>query len=348
MKSEKKKVFVGLSGGADSSVAALKLIEAGHDVVGVFIKTWQPNFLDCNWEKERIDAMRVAAHLNIPFLTFDGEEAYKTEVAEYMISEYTRGRTPNPDVMCNRHVKFGAFLNFALEKGADAVATGHYARVLEDNNGYHLYRGIDTEKDQSYFLWTLTQKQLQHIMFPVGSIPKSEVRKSAKKDGLPTAQKKDSQGICFLGPVDIEDFLSHYINLKEGLVLNDRGESIGTHSGALIYTLGQRHGFQITESSNARKAHYVISRDIEKNTITVAENPPKSVEKEIILEDKNEIQSFEDRELTAQFRYRGEALSVSITEKGSLKTKDPMPTPSSGQSCVLYRGDECLGGGIIA
>jgi len=175
---KKETVFVGLSGGVDSSVAALRLIEKGYRVVGVFIKTWQPDFIICNWEKERLDAMRVAASLDIPFLTFNATEAYKNDVADYMIAEYVRGRTPNPDVMCNKQVKFGAFLDFALKEGADKVATGHYARVEKEGGRHILKRGIDKTKDQSYFLWTLTEKQLAKILFPVGDTAKEESKSS--------------------------------------------------------------------------------------------------------------------------------------------------------------------------
>ena len=203
----KKTVFVGMSGGVDSSVSAALLKKQGFDVVGVFIKTWHPDFIKCNEEEERRDAMRVATHLNIPFLTFDFEDVYKKEVADYMISEYKAGRTPNPDVMCNKEVKFGAFLKKAISMGADFVATGHYAENRKNN----LVKGKDPAKDQSYFIWTLKQKQLSKILFPVGNLNKTEVRKLAKKFKLPVAEKKDSQGICFLGAVDLKDFLKHYI-----------------------------------------------------------------------------------------------------------------------------------------
>ncbi|MBX2866836.1 tRNA 2-thiouridine(34) synthase MnmA [Candidatus Kaiserbacteria bacterium] len=341
----KKRIFVGLSGGVDSSVAAYRLREQGHEVIGVFIKTWQPDFIQCTWETERLDAMRVAAHLNIPFLTFDAVDAYKTGVAEYMISEYAHGRTPNPDVMCNQHVKFGAFLEFARSHGADAVATGHYAQISHDKDGYHLLRGKDREKDQSYFLWTLTQDQLRHIVFPVGDLPKKEVRRIAKKIGLPTAVKKDSQGICFLGQIDMRDFLGHYVDLTEGAVLDTKGIEIGMHAGALLYTYGQRHGFTITEQTTSTKPHYVIAKDLDENTITVSEEPPIIQDAEIVLEHVHEIQPCAGV-LSAQLRYRGRTYKASLEER-VLAVKEEVPKPASGQSCVLYREDECLGGGII-
>jgi tRNA-specific 2-thiouridylase len=261
---KKKLIFVGLSGGVDSSVSAGILKEQGHEVVGVFIKTWHPDFLPCTWREERRDAMRAAAALDIPFLTFDLEKTYKKEVADYMIREYKAGRTPNPDVMCNKSVKFGAFFKKAIEMGADAVATGHYAQVLNASN-LHLGKGADPAKDQSYFLWTLTKEQLSKIIFPVGDLQKSEVRKLAKKFNLPTAEKKDSQGVCFLGALDMKDFLKHYIKEKAGKVLNEEGKVIGRHDGAVFFTLGERHGFEILKKGTNESRYYVIAKDSTKN-----------------------------------------------------------------------------------
>ena len=349
-----KTVFVGLSGGVDSSVAALRLKKQGYRVVGVFIKVWHPDFLECDEERDRLDAMRVAAHLDIPFLTFDASEVYKRDVADYMIAEYKAGRTPNPDVMCNKHVKFGAFLDFARKNGAEYVATGHYARVKTDEDGHmHLYRGIDTNKDQSYFLWTLTQAQLAHTLFPLGDSVKDSVRKEAAAAGLPTARKHDSQGICFLGKVDIEEFLSHYVDLKEGAVLNDDGEVIGTHSGSLLYTIGQRHGFELTKKSTQENPSYVIRKDLTANTITVSHNRQQVESNDIHLHMRNEIiNSAQCAQLYAQFRYRQTPFPVSFTvidgDSATLTTVEDVETPSVGQSCVLYCKDECIGGGIIA
>lgn len=196
-----KKLFVGMSGGVDSSVSAALLKEAGYHVTGVFLKVWQPDFLPCNWKEERLDAMRVAAVLDIPFVTIDLEKEYKEEVVDYMIAEYRRGRTPNPDVMCNKEIKFGAFLKKALAMGADAVATGHYAQNMFNPAAgtvglWEMRESADTDKDQTYFLWTLTQERLSKILFPIGHLTKPEVRKLAQKFGLPTAEKKDSQGLC--------------------------------------------------------------------------------------------------------------------------------------------------------
>lgn len=349
---KKQKVFVGLSGGVDSSVSAWLLKEQGYEVVGVFIKTWQPDFIECNWEAERLDAMRVAAHLRIPFLTFDAEEAYKTQVGDYMIAEYKRGRTPNPDVMCNTHVKFGAFLPWALTQGADFVATGHYAQRTHDADGYHLLRGVDRGKDQSYFLWTLTQKELAHILFPVGHLQKAEVRVLAEKAKLPVFAKKDSQGICFLGPVDMEEFLGHYAKLEKGDVLNEQGEKIGTHKGALIYTIGQRHGFTVQTHGEHQGALYVVSKDMDANTVTVGKEAPTLMASDTLtLEDISRIRALPEDGLMAQFRYRQTPFVIHMQEdtqgRGILSVSTETERPSIGQSCVFYKGNECFGGGIL-
>jgi tRNA-specific 2-thiouridylase len=347
-----KRVFVGLSGGVDSSVTAKRLLDAEYDVTGVFIKTWHPDFLPCTEEQDRNDAMRVAAHLGIPFLTCDAVNAYKDEVADYMIREYTEGRTPNPDVMCNKSVKFGAFMNFARERGAEYIATGHYAEVTEHSGMFHLSRGIDINKDQSYFLWTLTQEQLSHTLFPVGNTEKPNIRREAERANLPTFAKTDSQGICFLGQVDITQFLSHYTNVAPGDVLNESGACIGSHDGALFYTIGQRQGFTIKTTGNQSVPYYVIAKDITQNTITVATKPTSVSGRTIILSQLNAIQGTFPAECEAQFRYRQTPFAVHVKINtdghGMLTLLDKnIELPSLGQSCVLYKGNECLGGGII-
>lgn len=370
MKSEnniKEKVFVGMSGGVDSSVSAYLLKKAGYEVVGVFIKTWQPDWLPCTWKEERKDAMRASAHLNIPFLTLDLTDVYKKDVADYMITEYRNGRTPNPDVMCNKYVKFGAFLEFALKNGAKYIATGHYARnILEhdgDNKIYSLYTGIDKEKDQSYFLWTLTQNELRHIIFPVGAYRKSEIRKIASKIGLPNAEKKDSQGICFLGEVNMKEFLSHYIEPKKGNVLNVEGGIIGYHFGAYQFTRGERHGFTILNKGSSDKPMFVIDRDLDKNTITVSEKMldgslPNAVS--IVTldscswvykapESANNLKNC----YQVRTRYRQKLEEVKINKidtennKIELSFKNSQNSISIGQSAVIYDGEKCIGGGII-
>lgn len=393
---KRKTVFVGMSGGVDSSVSAALLKKQGFDVVGVFIKTWHPEFLVCNEEEGRRDAMRVAAHLDIPFLTFDLEDVYKKEVADYMISEYKKGRTPNPDVMCNKEVKFGAFFKKAISMGADYVATGHYAKntkqqlfhgshsnlnvVNEINIAYaekssalyFLEKGIDPSKDQSYFLWTLKQEQLEKILFPIGHLKKIEVRKLAKKFNLPVAEKKDSQGICFLGAVDIKDFLKHYIKEKKGKVLNEKGEEIGHHDGVVFHTLGERHGFTIIKKSPNDGPYYIIAKDIKKNVLIVSQSKnlkdfgafalgdirqgthdAKNLSSScLILENTNWISGVpkSNEEYSVQIRYHGEFLPCKIKIISKTKAEVVFKKPvlvASGQSCVFYDKDVCLGGGVV-
>lgn len=348
MTTSSKTVFVGLSGGVDSSVAAARLIDSGYNVVGVFIKVWHPDWMVCNWEQERLDAMRVAAHLEIPFLTCDAVQAYKDDVADYFIGEYRAGRTPNPDVLCNQYVKFGRFLEFARDEGADYIATGHYAQ----NIAGELYRGVDQNKDQTYFLWALSNEQLKATLFPVGNTPKDQIRAEADKRGIPVAAKKDSQGICFLGHVDIPEFLSHYIDLTPGDVLNESGEVIGQHQGAQVYTLGQRHGFTIAHTSTDTAPRYVVKRDIEANTITVAVGSS-----ELSTTDTLGLAELQLRTtllvgdtVSFQIRYRQTPCTgtvTAITDELVALQADTAISAAPGQSCVIYRGDHCLGGGII-
>ncbi|MES3031622.1 MAG: tRNA 2-thiouridine(34) synthase MnmA [Patescibacteria group bacterium] len=379
----KKVVFVGLSGGVDSAVSAALLKKQGYEVVGVFIKTWHPDFLECNEEEERHDAMRVAAFLDIPFLTFNFEDVYKKEVADYMIREYKAGRTPNPDVMCNKEVKFGAFLKKAVAMGADFVATGHYAKNEKQNPTpltrgrlgggeleytspqpspykgegvmFNLRKGIDPSKDQSYFLWTLKQEQLKRILFPVGHLNKNEVRKLAKKFHLPVAEKKDSQGICFLGDVDLKKFLKHYIKEKKGRVVNEAGEEIGHHTGVVFHTLGERHGFTITKKSPDDGPYYVVAKDIKKNILIVSQNKDSFHSKvltNIRIENVSWINKIpeQNKTYTAQIRYHGEFLPCQIKiinkETTEIIFQKPMLV-ASGQSVVMYDEYICLGGGVV-
>lgn len=341
---------MGLSGGVDSSVAAKKLIHQGYKVVGVFIKVWQPDFLKCDWEAERLDAMRVAAHLKIPFLTCDAEKDYKLHVGDYFVNEYKKGRTPNPDVMCNRFVKFGTFWEFAKSHGADCIATGHYARIENVDGDYQLFKAEDNNKDQSYFLWQLTSQDLKHVLFPLGSMTKDEVREEAKKAGLPTAIKKDSQGVCFLGHIDIPEFMSHFARLKKGNVLDKNGEIIGEHFGALVYTIGQRHGYNIYKNED-NTPHFVVEKDLNKNTITVDIKAPQiKKNSQIEVVELNIIGKFEGEEITASFRYRQTPVPILLKmdgEKAILLPKQSMEKPASGQSVVFYDSDRCVGGGVI-
>jgi len=373
MNNKSKTVFVGVSGGVDSSVSAAILKDQGYNVVGVFIRTWTPDFIKCTWRDERRDAMRVCAHLDITFLECDAENEYKKGVADYMIEEYKKGNTPNPDVMCNREVKFGVFWNFAKSHGADYIATGHYARNLRASKKLKVYKvnkvesldkldglyklltGCDSTKDQSYFLWTLNQNDLAHTFFPIGHLKKTEVRKLALKYKLPTAIKKDSQGVCFLGPLDMKDFLGHYIEPKKGDVLDERGHIIGFHNGAIFFTLGERHGFNINKHSENNKPLYVISKNIINNTITVSDNFLNINNNEFIeynLINTNWINNkpTEDKKYTAQIRYHGALLpsKIKILEgnKAIINFDKPILV-SAGQSIVIFDKDICLGGGVV-
>ncbi len=348
-----KKVYIGMSGGVDSSVSAVLLKKAGYDVTGVFIKVWQPDWINCTWKEDRLDAMRVAAKIEIPFITLDLEKEYKEEVVDYMVSEYKAGRTPNPDVMCNRYVKFGGFFNWAIKKGADFVATGHYAQIKKDGDIFKLIAGDDKNKDQSYFLWTLNQEQLSKTLFPVGNIEKPEVRKLAKKFKLPNAIKKDSQGLCFIGKIDIKEFLSHYIESKKGKVIDKFGNSIGEHNGSFFFTIGERHGFTITKKTPNDDPYYIISKDIENNTITVANkniegNLPNGINR-VVLKDINWNQKNIQisKKFMARSRYREKLQEITLVNESTIEFTNLQYTISSGQSLVVYDGNICLGGGII-
>ena len=349
------KVFVGMSGGVDSSVSALLLRDEGYEVTGVFIKVWQPEFVPCMAEDDRKDAMRVAANLGIPFITLNLENEYKRAVADYLIAEYAAGRTPNPDVMCNRHIKFGAFLRKAEKAGAAYIATGHYARITQKPDGYRLYAGVDGNKDQSYFLYTLGQSELSQTLFPVGMLTKPAVRRIAERAGLPTAHKKDSQGICFLGKLDMKEFLSHYIPSAEGAVLDESGAKIGSHDGAHYYTLGQRHGFYAVAASPHTSPYYVVDKDMEANTLTVSHTPSALgvSSQDLVITDARwtHTEPKTGKRYGARIRYRQSLLPVAVSGidegRAIIHYDAAVPLVSRGQSLVLYDGDECLGGGII-
>ncbi len=385
-KNSKKTIFVAMSGGVDSSVAALLLKRQNYDVIGIFMRCYN---IDGCAEKDAEDARRVAGKLNIPFYVWDFENEYKKKVVNYMVKGYKKGITPNPDVMCNREIKFGLFLEKALKMGADYVATGHYVKLVTSNQesvikkskkntlvpNYYLLVARDLNKDQSYFLWTLTQNQLKHCLFPIGDYLKSEVRKIAKKTGLPTAEKKDSQGICFLGKVNLDDFLKKYIPEKRGDVLLalSRAEGdiiykkIGKHKGAHFYTIGQRHGLGI---GGSEKPYYVAEKNVKKNIIVVAEGDdnPALCKKEIELTDVNFINPVNSQilenlriNILTRVRYRQPLVSAILKiENYKLKIKfdTPVKFVAPGQSAVFYkedpsinsgrsRGLRMLGGGVI-
>jgi len=370
----KKLVVVGMSGGVDSSVASLLLKKRGYKVIGVFIRSWSDSTI-CPWEKDSEDARRVAEKLDIPFYVWDFEKEYKREVVDYMINTYKKGLTPNPDVLCNSQIKFGLFLEKALEIGADFVATGHYVRKIEDKKRgiFRLIQAKDLNKDQSYFLWRLNQKQISRALFPIGDYLKSEVREMAKKAGLPVFNKKDSQGICFLGKVPVFDFLKKYIKEKEGDVLDPEGKKIGTHRGVWFYTIGQRHiGVPAGNLFKGKKEHeplYVFKKDVKKNILFVApgENNPLLYKSKVKIKDFN----FLNKELIKNYiknnkiempvfvrvRYRQPLFTAKISGKLNSKKLDLIFNESQkfvaeGQSAVFYlpyknNFFELIGGGVI-
>lgn len=377
---QSRRVFVGMSGGVDSSVTALLLRDQGYDVVGVFMKCFN---VDGCAEQDAEDARRVAGQLGIPFYVWDFEDAYKKRVVEYMIEGYRNGITPNPDVMCNREIKFGLFLEKALLMGADYVATGHYvrlrrtqlttdkkqltnesdARQMSDVN-CQLFSALDTNKDQSYFLWTLTQAQLRHCLFPIGDYTKPEVRAIAQRAGLVTAEKKDSQGICFLGQVTLDDFLAQYIPEKHGEVVHTSGKTLGTHKGAYFYTIGQRHGFSdalrsagsYEHTKGGRKPLYISNKDVRTNTLTVVEGSdhPELFKQEVELTQTNFISPINNIPLSvkARVRYRQPLADATLLplETGNWKLvfSEPQKFVAPGQSAVFYsREGEMIGGGVI-
>lgn len=306
----RKKIFVGLSGGVDSAVSATLLKRTGALVTGVFIKGWYPPGMPCTWAAERRDAMSVAARLHIPFITFDASAEYKKGVVEYMLSEYRTGRTPNPDVMCNREVKFGAFYRYAMTEGADAIAMGHYRKG---------------EKDQSYFLWAVPKDVLAQTIFPVGEMEKSEVRKLAKKFNLPVAEKRDSQGVCFLGSVSIKEFLQR---------------ELGNDNPALLYTLGQK-------APLPEGPWFVVGKDVEKKEIKVSKTRlPAQAKQEISFTDANWF-SESEKVTEAQYRYRGPHIVGHIEGNRFMSVEPLLEIPASGQSIVFYKDAELVGGGII-
>ena len=340
-----KKVFVGLSGGVDSSVSALLLKKAGYDVTGVFIQVWQPDFIECTWKEDRLDAMRVAALLDIPFITLNLEKEYKEAVIDYMIEEYRKGRTPNPDVMCNREVKFGAFLKFAKESGADYVATGHYARHDEES----LLEAVDSNKDQTYFLWALKKEIIPSVIFPIGNLLKSEVRVIAKEHNLPVSEKKDSQGLCFVGTIDVKTLLKEYIEEKPGDVCNEKGEVIGHHQGTTLYTLGERHSFTITKKGTEDLPYFVIGKDNEKNVLIVSHSIPQEKRgKHIKLASTNWTKEIEVGTIyKARARYRAPLAKVRALNAIEFEVLEGEIVATPGQSLVVYQEGVCLGGGII-
>lgn len=336
--------FVAMSGGVDSSVAAALLKGAGFDVVGVHMICWD----GCEQGEERRDALRVALQLDIPFLSFDFRKEYKRHVFDYMIREYAEGRTPNPDVICNREIKFGAFLKKALDLGADYIVTGHYVRLRSTDHQQQLLEGIDKKKDQSYFLWALNKEQLKHCFFPLGDYTKSQVREMARKMKLSTAEKKDSQGLCFVGKVNFGYFLRGLLPRREGEVVTSDGTVIGKHDGVAFYTIGQRRGLGI----GGGVPYYVAEKDVMANRLLLGKGPDDSIlfKKGISVGCLNWLADFREGRCQVRIRYRQPKVSATVTrENGHVRVFFDVPQRgvAPGQSAVFYDREKVLGGGII-
>ena len=369
---KKTKILLAMSGGVDSSVAALLMKKKGYEVIGVFMKNWsdtKDKFGECNWKGERKVAMKIASKLKIPLITVDFEKQYKKDVVEKMFKDYKRGITPNPDVDCNQKVKFPLLIKEAKKLGADFVATGHYSRIKVKKK-YELFRAKDESKDQSYFLYRLNQNELKHALFPIGRYTKKQIRKIAKKNNFPNFDKKSTVGICFIGKINLKDFLKKKIKPKKGKILDPQGNIIGEHDGIYYYTIGQRlgprYGFEISKESDDKKKvrkWYVAKKSLRKNEIIAApEGHELNYKKEIIVRNfhcisenkenfKNSI-SKKSKKVLSRIRQVGELLPSKIfynKKKKQIKVvlNKPITGVSQGQAIVLYKGKKVLGGGEI-
>lgn len=368
-----KTVFVGMSGGVDSSVSAALLKEQGYNVVGVYMKNWSRDLpgMKCPWAEDLADAKRVAVRLGIDFRVFDFEKEYKQKVVDYMLAEFERGRTPNPDIMCNQEIKFKLFYETAREQGADLIATGHYAR----NDGKMLLRAEDENKDQTYFLYRISEESISHTLFPLGEMLKSDVKKLAEKFGLHNAHKKESMGVCFVGEVGIRDFLKEFIVEEPGEIRDAENDNVlGMHEGAIFYTIGQRHGLNV----GGGMPYYVVKKDLAKNIVYVSQNLNNEnlwvrqlTLRDLILRPTPDVKDFDGRKVFVRLRHRAELVPARLKldkgdHGGEAEQKDNMiatlnfdteiKTPAAGQSAVLYFGEKaenpqdaqiCIGGGII-
>jgi tRNA-specific 2-thiouridylase len=374
-----KKVIVAMSGGVDSSVAAALLQRQGFEVEGMFMKNWSPDSIqgltDCPWEEDQADAAAVCEKLGIPFRSINFEKEYKERVVDYFLAEYAAGRTPNPDVMCNKEIKFKAFLAEAEKMGADLIATGHYAQKLEKDGRLYVGRGMDAGKDQSYFLWNLNQDQLARTIFPLGELPKSEVRKLAEEFGLPTAKKKDSQGICFIGHIDLKKFLFEHLTSQPGEVfllspyesgrgLDERlqkADLIGRHRGSIFHTIGERAG-ELIDNGLYRKLRngqdvppvYVLYKDTASNRLYLTDDAkdPQLSSGQLVLEQWHLNEGDKSESLTCQVRYQQrEVIEIqSISKEGNdvrVSVSPALWAVAPGQSLVIYNGSRLVGGGVV-
>ena len=355
------RVVVGMSGGVDSSATALKLKREGYDVVGIFMKNWDDTDENgvCTATEDYKDVQAVANQIGIPYYSVNFEKEYWNKVFEYFLDEYKKGRTPNPDVICNKEIKFKAFLDYAMDLGADYVATGHYARVERDDDGtVHMLRGVDSNKDQTYFLNQLSQDQLQRVMFPLGEMEKPDVRQLAEEAGVKTADKKDSTGICFIGERDFKEFLMNYLLAQPGEMQTLDGDVVNTHDGLMYYTIGQRQGLGIGGSKEyGNEPWFVIGKDLERNVLLVGQG----FHHEHLYATHLEASDFSftvkapaevEFRCTAKFRYRTDDVPVTIKmnddrTEAIVEFDEPQRAITPGQAIVLYDGEECLGGGTI-
>lgn len=352
---EDTRVVVGMSGGVDSSVAALLLKQQGYDVVGIFMKNWDDTDENgvCTATEDYEDVMKVCEQIGIPYYAVNFEKQYWDKVFTYFLDEYRAGRTPNPDVMCNKEIKFKAFLEHAVNLGADYLATGHYAQVEFRDGEYKMLRGVDENKDQTYFLNQLTQKQLEKVMFPLGHLPKAKVREIAAEAGLATAAKKDSTGICFIGERNFKEFLSNYLPAQPGNMETLDGEVKGKHDGLMYYTIGQRHGLGIGGSGDP---WFVAGKDLKRNVLYVCQGFHHEKLYSTSLKAVN-VSWVTDKPVegefacTAKFRYRQKDVGVTVKVIGQESVEvvfdEPTRAITPGQAVVFYKGDECLGGGTI-
>lgn len=354
---EETTVVVGMSGGVDSSVAALLLKQQGYNVIGVFMKNWDDTDENgyCSATEDFADVRRVCDVIGIPYYTVNFEKEYMDKVFTYFLEEYQKGRTPNPDVMCNKEIKFKEFLETAMGLGADYLATGHYARVSQEQGEFHLLRGLDSNKDQTYFLNTLGQHQLSKALFPIGHLPKAQVRKIALEAGLPTATKKDSTGICFIGERDFKTFLSGYLPAKPGEMQTLAGEIKGRHDGLMYYTFGQRHGLGIGGSGTG-EPWFVVGKDLERNILFVEQgfHHASLYSDGLYASDLLFVSRKPQPEVftcTAKFRYRQPDQGVTVYMRSNDSCQvvfdEPQRAITPGQAVVFYQGDACMGGGII-
>lgn len=353
------KVVIGMSGGVDSSVAAILLKEQGYDVIGLFMRNWDASLNNdilgnptlneniCPQEQDYNDALKVCQDLDIPLHRIDFVKEYWDYVFKYFLDELEKGRTPNPDIMCNKYIKFDMFKKEAIKLGADYIATGHYCRIKDGK----LLRGCDDNKDQTYFLSQVAKKELANVLFPIGDLEKSEVRKIASQYHLTTALKKDSTGICFIGERNFKHFLENYLPNKPGDIINiETKEKVGEHIGLMYYTIGQRRGLNIGGNDNRL---FVVGKDLHKNVLYVALGSDNEYlySDECIVEDMNWLSDERPSKCSAKFRYRQKdnKVTIEIIDDKHISVKYPQQVKAvtPGQACVLYLGDECLGGGII-